>query len=241
MISDGNTHWMPIQHLFSLIHCIKVYKMIPILAGLTVCSDLNTKQWIQFTHKKCPRHTSILKLVAEKWTQFVANNTELDLASHESYGPENGKNIHKLCISINVSSLSLVCLAQLTAELLIFKEAWPLQNANLQEVVFCFQYVANAGKAMFLSCLTTFYEDIHGTMVVKFHKSRWQIRVSIWSTTLKIIAFWLEIRCSLSDWCECFGSILYFHFQPSLLPWRWKQHVHPKRTSRSWHKSDNWV
>jgi hypothetical protein len=57
-----------------------------------------------------PRHTSLLKLVAEKQTQFVANNTELDLASHKSYGPENGKNIHELCININVSSLSLVVL-----------------------------------------------------------------------------------------------------------------------------------
>jgi hypothetical protein len=101
---------MLIQHLFSLIHCIEVYKMISMLAGLTVCSDLKTKLWIQVTHKRHPRHTSLLKVAAQKQTQFAANNTELDLASHESYSPENGKKLHKLCISINLSILSLAVL-----------------------------------------------------------------------------------------------------------------------------------
>ena len=41
--------------------------------------------------KRYPLHTSLLKLAAQKWTQFAANNTELDLAKHGSYGPENGQ------------------------------------------------------------------------------------------------------------------------------------------------------
>ena len=59
-------------------------------AGLTVCSDLNTKLSVQVTHRH-PKHTSLLKLAAQKWTQFAANYTELDLANHGIYGPENGQ------------------------------------------------------------------------------------------------------------------------------------------------------
>jgi len=211
------------------------------LAGLTVCSDLNTKLWIQVTHKRHPRHISLLKLAAQKQTQFAANNTELDLANHKSYDPENGKNIHELCISINLSSLSLVVLHNWQQNCWFCKEAWPPQNGNLQGVFFYSQYVANAGKAKFFSCLTSFHEEVRGTLVVTFHKNRWHLRVSIQPATMKIIFFWVEIPCSLNDWYECFGSISCFHFQPSPLPWRWKQHVHWKCTSSSWHKSGNWV
>lgn len=197
------------------------------LAGLTVCFDLNTKQWIQVTHNRHPMHTSLLKLAAQKQTQFASNNTELDLASHGSYGPENGKEIHELCISINLSFLSLVVLHNWQQNCWFCKETWSPQNANLHGVVFCSQYVANAGKAMFFSCLTPFHEDIHGTMVVTWHTSRSQLRVSIWPPTMKITVFWGKIPCSLNDRYECFCPIPCLHFQPSLLPWRWKQQVHP--------------
>ena len=151
-----------LTHLFSHIHYIEVYKMISMLAGLTICSDLNTELWIQVTHSRLPRHTSILELAAQKQTQFAANNTELDLAKHGSYGPENDQKIHVLCISINLLVLSPVVLHNWQQNCWFCKEAWPPQNGDLHEVVFCSQYVANAGKAMFFSSPAPFHDDICG-------------------------------------------------------------------------------
>jgi hypothetical protein len=45
---------------------------------------------------------------------------------------------------------------------------------------------------MFISCLAPFHEDIHGTTVT-FHKSTWQVRVSIQPATINITDFWVEI------------------------------------------------